>query len=106
VLLWQQDDLLVVDESKLLLPAPAKPPAPRPPSPALPPGVLSVGQLQQLAVALAAAAPGGFLMIDEAAQLMLRMCNLGGYCWCGQQATVLLQALTALMTSAAALDPD
>eukprot|EP00775_Hariotina_reticulata_P002553 gene2553-2855_t len=72
-----EDDLLVVDESKLLLPAPITPPTPRPPSPALPPGVLSVQQLQQLATALAAAAPGGFLVVDDAAQLMLRMCNHG-----------------------------
>ncbi|KAF8067189.1 SPEF2 [Scenedesmus sp. PABB004] len=67
-----EDDCLVIDEGQLLLPPPPAPPPRRPPSPPEPPGVLALGQLAALADALAAAAPGGFLAVAEAAELLLR----------------------------------
>jgi hypothetical protein len=75
--LTPQDDVLVVDESQLLVPPAPSALSARPPSPEAPPGVLSVQQLQQLAEALAQAAPAGFLAAVDAVQLMLRMASQG-----------------------------
>jgi hypothetical protein len=87
-----QDDLLVVDESQLLVPPPPSAPHARPPSPAAPPGVLSVQQLQQLAEALAQAAPAGFLAAADAVELMLRMASQG------EAMSALLEGLVAALS--------
>lgn len=75
-----QDELLIVDESQLLIPPTPVEPPPRPASPALPPGVLSVLQLQQLAAALQQTAAGGFLPLADAVEVMLKMASQGEGC--------------------------
>lgn len=72
-----QDEALIVDEGTLLQP----PPAPRPPPTGLeaapPAGRLTCAQLSSLAGALAVAAPGGFISIPAATELLLKMLGEG-----------------------------
>ena len=73
-----QDELLVVDSTQQLVPAPADQPPPRPASPPPPPGVLSMDQLAATAAAMQSAQhPAGFLAVQAAADLMLSLASQG-----------------------------
>jgi hypothetical protein len=73
-----QDEFLVVDSSLQLVPRAVEPAPPRPASPPLPPGVLSMEQLQSAAAAMQATEqPAGFLAVQSAAELLLGLASQG-----------------------------
>lgn len=73
-----QDELLVVDSTQQLVPAPVDQPPPRPASPPPPPGVLSMEQLAATAAAMQSAQhPAGFLAVQAATDLMLNLASQG-----------------------------
>lgn len=72
-----EDEVLVVDEASSVVEPPAQLPAP-PPAEATPPGgLLSTRQLGDLTAAFLAASPGGFMRLQEAADMLCRW--VGGW---------------------------